>query len=296
MRVPSRDWSVSDSRSVQIIEVAPRDGLQNESAFVALADKVELVRKLVACGFKRIEVTSFVSPSAIPQLADADKLLPELPSEPDVEYISLVPNERGYDRALAAGARHIEIFTGATDAFCQANIRCSIEESFERFTPIMTRAAADSVTVRGAGSVAFHCPYSGPVNPARAVEVADRLLASGCHEVSIADTIGRASPDDTDRMLEVAVCRLPVEKVALHFHDTTGQAIENIRHGWKAGIARFDSSAGGLGGCPFAPGAPGNVASESVVEAFESAGVSTKIDQKLLAETAEWIRSLLGKS
>jgi isopropylmalate/homocitrate/citramalate synthase len=287
---------VSDRRPVELIEVAPRDGLQNEPVSVSLSDKAELVRRLVACGFRRIEVTSFVSPTAVPQLADADQLLPLLPSEPEVEYISLVPNERGYDRAVAAGARHVEVFTAATDAFCRANIRCTIDESFDRFEQVMRRASHDGVSVRGAVSVAFHCPYSGPVAPENAVAVAERLLAAGCNEVAIADTIGRATPDETDRLLEIAIRRLPVEQVALHFHDTTGQAVENIRHGWDAGVAKFDASAGGLGGCPFAPGAPGNVASEHVVEAFEAAGIATGIDIAALSETGSWIRSILGNS
>jgi isopropylmalate/homocitrate/citramalate synthase len=262
---------------------------------VSLHDKLALISRLVEAGFRRIEATSFVSPKAIPQLADADQLVPALPKRPDAEYICLVPNERGYDRAMAAGVRHVEVFTAATDAFCQANTRCTIDESFERFAPIMERAAVEGVTVRGAVSVAFHCPYSGPVEPAAAVAVAERLLAIGCAEVSIADTIGRASPDEVKRLLESALRRLPIERIAMHFHDTTGQAIDNIRVSWDAGISRFDSSVGGLGGCPFAPGAPGNVASESVVRMFESMNVSTGVDLDSLTATATWIRNVLGK-
>jgi hydroxymethylglutaryl-CoA lyase len=286
---------VSDKRSVELIEVGPRDGLQNEATPVSLADKLRLINRLVGAGFQRIEATSFVSPKAIPQLADAEDLMTALPERQDVEYICLVPNERGYDRAIAAGVRHVEVFTAATDAFCQANTRCTVDESFERFAPIMERAVVDGVTVRGAVSVAFHCPYSGPVDPEAAVAVAERLLLIGCSEVSIADTIGRASPDEVQRLLEVATRRLPVEQVAMHFHDTTGQAIDNIRVGWDAGVSRFDSSVGGLGGCPFAPGAPGNVASEGVVRAFEGMGVSTGIDVDMLTATATWIREVLGK-
>ena len=257
---------------VKMAEVGPRDGLQNEPGVVPAAIKIELIDRLSDAGLPVIEATSFVSPKAIPQLADADELVPSLPDRPDVDYICLVPNERGYERAISAGARHVEIFTAATDAFCEANTRCTVDESFERFAPVMARAASDGVKVRGAVSVAFHCPYSGPVDPLAAVSVAERLLEIGCSEVSIADTIGRASPDDVQRLLDVALASLPVEQLALHFHDTTGQAIDNIQLSWDAGIQRFDSSVGGLGGCPFAPGAPGNVASEQVVHSYGPAG------------------------
>jgi hydroxymethylglutaryl-CoA lyase len=287
---------VSDTRTVELIEVGPRDGLQNEATPISLDNKRALIERLIVAGYKGIEVTSFVNPAAIPQLADADQLLPTLPEYPDVQYICLTPNERGYDRALAAGATCIEVFTAATDAFCMANTRCTVEESFARFKPMMTRAANDRIRVRGAVSVAFHCPYSGPVDPTIAVDVAARLLEIGCDEVAICDTIGRATPDDTQRLLDEAGEQLPLERVALHMHDTTGQAIENIRLGWAAGISRFDSSVGGLGGCPFAPGAPGNVSSEDVVAAFESNGIPTGIDGDALAATASWIRQILGKS
>ena len=287
---------MSDRHSVELIEVGPRDGLQNESTPVSLADKLTLIERLIEAGCRRIEATSFVSPKAIPQLVDADELLPGLPDHPDVDYICLVPNERGYERAVAAGARHVEIFTAATNAFCQANIRCTIDESFDRFAPVMERAAADGVTVRGAVSVAFHCPYIGPVDPDAAVVVAERLLEIGCAEVSIADTIGRVSPEGVQRMLDVALPRLPVERIAMHFHDTTGQAIDNIRLSWDAGIAKFDSSVGGLGGCPFAPGAPGNVSSEQVVGMFSARGIETGIDLDRLTDTGSWIRAVLGKA
>jgi hydroxymethylglutaryl-CoA lyase len=293
---PYRGWSVSDRHAVELIEVGPRDGLQNESTPVSLTNKLSLIERLINAGFRRIEATSFVSPKAIPQLADADELVPALPDRPNVDYICLVPNERGYERAIVAGARHIEIFTAATDAFCLANTRCTVDESFERFAPVMERAAADGVKVRGAVSVAFHCPYSGPVDPDAAVRVAERLLGIGCTEVSIADTIGRAAPDDVRALLDLALPRLPIEQVAMHFHDTTGQAIENIRLSWDAGITRFDSSVGGLGGCPFAPGAPGNVASELVVGMFAAQEIDTGIDLDRLTETGAWIRSVLGKT
>lgn len=286
---------MSDRRPVELIEVGPRDGLQNESSPVSLADKLALIERLIGSGCRRIEATSFVSSRAIPQLADADELVPALPDREDIDYICLVPNERGYERSILAGARHVEIFTAATDAFCQANIRCTVDESFARFAPVMNRASADGVKVRGAVSVAFHCPYSGPVDPEAAVMVAERLLEIGCAEVSIADTIGRASPADVQQLLDVALPRLPIERVAMHFHDTTGQAIDNIRLSWDAGVSRFDSSVGGLGGCPYAPGAPGNVASELVAEMFAAEGVSTGIDLNPLTETGSWIRSLLGK-
>ena len=281
--------------TVRIIEVGPRDGLQNESVPVSLVDKRALIERLMAAGLREIEVTSFVSPKAIPQLADADQLLPTLPDLPHVTYIALIPNERGYDRAIAVGSRRIEIITAATDAFCQANTRCTIDESFERFAPVMARARIDGVTVRGAVSVAFHCPYSGLVEPRQAIDVAERLIAIGCDEVSIADTIGRATPEETDRLLEEALSRFSAAQLALHFHDTTGQAIANVERSWSAGITRFDSSVGGLGGCPFAPGAPGNVSTEEVASAFTVKGIDTGINLGLLRETGTWIRDVVGQ-
>jgi isopropylmalate/homocitrate/citramalate synthase len=285
---------VSSDRQLRIIEVGPRDGLQNERAILSVEQKLELIQRLIDAGLKSIEVTSFVNPTVIPQLADADELYPRLPQRDDVEFIALVPNERGYERAVEAGVKRIELFTGATDEFCQANIRCSIDQSFERFRPVAERAHADELTVRGAVSVAFHCPYSGPVEPDRAVTVAERLFELGCDEVAICDTIGRATQIEVESLLITAADRLPFSQLALHMHDTFGQAIANLEIGWEAGVGVFDAAVSGLGGCPFAPGAPGNISTESVVTKFDEMGVDTGISLDALREVAAWVGVLLA--
>ena len=292
---PSRNWPVSSNRPVRIVEVGPRDGLQNERAILTVDEKLTLIGRLIDAGLRSIEVTSFVNPAVIPQLADADALYPRLPQREDVEYIALVPNERGYDRAARAGVKRIELFTGATDEFCLANIRCTVDQSFDRFQRVVDRALADGLTVRGAVSVAFHCPYSGPVNPERAIEVGMRLLELGCDEVAICDTIGRATRAEVDVLFNLAADRLPFGQLALHMHDTFGQAVCNLEAGWEAGIGVFDASTGGLGGCPFAPGAPGNVSTESVVTMFQSMGVNTGISVEALQDTAGWVATRLAE-
>ena len=283
-------------RVVRIVEVGPRDGLQNERASLSVEQKLELIQRLIDSGLRSIEVTSFVNPAVIPQLADANELFPRLPRRDDLELIALVPNERGYDRALAAGSKRIEVFTGATDAFCLANIRCTVDESFDRFAPVLERARADGISVRGAVSVAFHCPYSGPVNPDAAIVVTERLFELGCDEVAICDTIGRATTEEVEALLGAAQGNLPFDKLALHMHDTFGQATANVRIGFDAGIRTFDAAVGGLGGCPFAPGAPGNVSTEAVAELFSFIGVDTGIERDRLRSTAEWVRGILAES
>lgn len=294
LTAPSRSWRVSNSPDVRIVEVGPRDGLQNERTTLTVDQKLDLIERLIGAGLQSIEVTSFVNPTVIPQLADADELFPHLPNRADVEYIALVPNERGYDRAATAGVRRIELFTGATDEFCQANIRCTVDESFERFRPVVARAQSDGVTVRGAVSVAFHCPYSGPVDPLRAIDVSARLFELGCDEVAICDTIGRATREEVDALLTAAVGRLPFDQLALHMHDTYGQATANLEAGWEAGIRTFDAAVGGLGGCPFAPGAPGNVSTEAVVATFGEMGIETGVSVDALREIGAWVRNLLA--
>jgi isopropylmalate/homocitrate/citramalate synthase len=291
----SQSWRVSSDREVRIVEVGPRDGLQNERAMLTVEQKLELIQRLIDAGLRSIEVTSFVNSAVIPQLADADELFPRLPQGDDFDLIALVPNERGYDRALAAGVRQIEVFTGATDAFCLANIRCTVDESFGRFDPVLARAHDDGISVRGAVSVAFHCPYSGPVSPEDAIIVAERLFELGCDEVAICDTIGRATKAEVETLLAIARDRLPFGKLALHMHDTFGQATTNVRAGWEAGIRTFDAAVGGLGGCPFAPGAPGNVSTEAVAGLFASIGAETGVNVDLLRSTADWVRGLLAR-
>jgi hydroxymethylglutaryl-CoA lyase len=280
--------------SVRIIEVGPRDGLQNEPATLALDAKLALIKRLALSGVREIEASSFVNPVAVPQLSDADALLPQIDRGLFDQIIALVPNERGYERAVRAGAQTIEVFAAATDEFSRANIRCSVDESFARFEAVIDRAKSDGIAVRGAVSVAFVCPFSGDVKPDVSLRVAQRLIQLGCYEVAICDTVGKASSRQVHALLDLLPIYLPIEQSALHMHDTTGQATDHVRAGYDAGIRAFDSSVGGLGGCPFAPGAPGNVSTESVVRMFDSVGVQTGISVELLSQTGSWIRELLG--
>ncbi len=284
------------SDSVTIVEVGPRDGLQNEPVAIPAETKAELVRRLHVAGIDQVELTSFVSPTAVPQLADAGALVAAVRDIPFTREIALVPNERGYERALASGVRTIEIFAAGTEEFSQANLRASVEEAFARFDVVARRAVADGIAVRGALSVAFVCPFSGPVPAENAVAAIDRLFDLGCYEVAIADTIGRASDKQVHDLLELAGRRLPLTKLALHMHDTIGNAIMHVQAGYDAGIRTFDASVGGLGGCPFAPGAPGNVATEMVVDHFAAQGIATGIDADELRSIASWIAGHLKKA
>jgi hydroxymethylglutaryl-CoA lyase len=281
---------------VTIVEVGPRDGLQNEPGIVPTAAKIAFIEALAAAGLPVVEATSFVSPTAVPQLADADEVMRTIRRRPGVRYPVLVPNERGFDRALAVRAEAIALFTAATEAFCRANIRCSIDESFARFRPVVDRAKEHGTWIRGYVSVAFDCPYSGRVAPESAVAVASRLFALGCAEVSIADTIGTARPEDVARLLAVASEVLPASRIALHFHDTHGRAVDNVAVAYDAGITTFDSAAGGLGGCPFAPGAPGNVATEAVVAYFTGRGVETGVDREAVLAAVASLRAAMVPS
>lgn len=272
-RVPA-----ATDRHVRIVEVGPRDGLQNESAPVPTAAKVAFVETLADAGFPVVEATSFVNPRAVPQLADAAEVMTAIRRRPGVRYLTLVPNERGLDRALAAGVDAIALFTAATEAFANANVGTTIDGTFERFAPVVARARGAGCWVRGYVSVAFGCPYAGDVPPADAVRVAERLFAIGCDEVALADTIGSATPALVSTVLDEAANPLPAERLALHFHDTAGTALENVAAGLAAGIRTFDASAGGLGGCPFAPGAPGNLATETLLDALHADGWSTGVD------------------
>lgn len=280
-------------RRISIYEVGPRDGLQNEATPIPTEAKIAFVNALAAAGLTWIETTSFVNPTAVPQLADASEVMQGIARQPGVRYPVLVPNERGMERALDAGVDAIALFAAASEAFSQANIRATIDESFERFQPVAEIAKREGVWLRGYVSTAFHCPYAGPVAPEQAVVVAERLFEIGCDEVAIADTIGRATPADTHRLLELAVQRLSVEKLAFHLHDTSGLALENIRLALDAGIAIFDGSAGGLGGCPFAPGAPGNLATEKLVSMLDEMGIETGVDAQAIRRAGEAMRALL---
>ena len=281
---------------VSVYEVGPRDGLQNEPATLASADKVRFVELLAEAGPAAVEVTSFVSPLAVPQLADADRVLPAVRRRAGVRYPVLVPNQRGMERARAAGAREIAVFAAASEAFSQANLGCSVDRSLERFRPLVETALRDGIWVRGYVSTAFGCPYQGSVPPAAVVRVAAALNALGCDQISIGDTIGVADPEQVADVTAALASALPLERLALHLHDTGGRAMENVAAGLEAGIRTFDASAAGLGGCPFAPGAPGNVATEALVATLHARGVETGVDEPALARAVAFVRSRLGSA
>jgi isopropylmalate/homocitrate/citramalate synthase len=274
------------SDRVAIVEVGPRDGLQNERVRIATDTKVRFVEALAASGLRRIEVSSFVRAEAIPQLSDAETVYARLTRLPDVRYSALVPNERGLDRALRAGVGEIAVFTAATDTFVRHNIRMSLADSLAHFAPVCERAKAAGVRVRGYVSTVFGCPYEGKVAPEQGIAVAERLFDLGCDEVSIGDTIGVATPGDVRRWLQAARGRLDFGKLALHFHDTRGTALVNVLIGLEEGIRTFDASAGGLGGCPYAPGASGNLATEDLVFALHGMGMNTGVDLDRLVQAS----------
>jgi len=283
------------SDPVTVVEVGPRDGLQNESAVVSAADKVRLIERLADAGLPVVEATSFVSPKAVPQLADADEVLPAVHRRAGVRYPVLVPNVRGLDRALAAGADAIAVFTAASDEFTRANIGMTIAESLLAFAPVLQRAHAEGMWTRGYVSTAFGCPYSGEVHPEVVAGVAAALRGLGCGQISIGDTIGVGRPEQVPAVVEAVSGSVPVEEIALHLHDTGGLALENVAAGLEAGVRVFDSSAGGLGGCPFAPGAPGNLATEALVGFLHERGYETGIDLEAVREAGAWMRGLVGR-
>ena len=264
--------------TVTICEVGPRDGLQNEAVAVSSDDKVRYIEMLAAAGFRSIEIASFVSPKAVPQLADADAVVAQVTRAPGCRFIALVPNERGLVRALAAGIDAIGVFTAASDSFTKRNIGMTIEESLATFAPLVKRAKAQGLYVRASISTAFGCPFEGAVPVANVVRIAERLLALGADELSVADTIGVATPNQVFDVMAALTPRVPLERIGLHFHDTRGTALANIMAGLQTGVAIYDSSAGGLGGCPFAPGATGNVATEDVLYLLEGMGIQTGVD------------------
>lgn len=266
-------------RQVTIVEVGPRDGLQNEPEIVPTAAKIRFVEALADAGLPYVESTSFVSPKAVPQLSDAGDVMAGISRRAGTRYPVLVPNERGLDRALEVGCDAVALFAAATESFSQANVRATIDETFERFAPVAAQALANDVWLRGYVSVAVDCPYSGPVDPEQAVTVAERLFELGCAEVALADTIGTASPRAVARLLDVTAERIGLDRIALHFHDTSGMALTNVMIGLDYGVSVYDAAAGGLGGCPFAPGAPGNLATESLLALLEGLGVETGVER-----------------
>ncbi|WP_135503467.1 hydroxymethylglutaryl-CoA lyase [Roseovarius aestuariivivens] len=277
---------------VEIFEVGPRDGLQNEPGEIAVADKVALIDRLSAAGFARIEVASFVSPKWVPQMAGSAEVMARIHRVPGVSYAALTPNMRGFDDAMAAGADEVAIFGSASEGFSRANINATIAESLERFAPVAEAARARDVPVRGYVSCVTDCPYDGPVAPAQVADVAARLLALGCYEVSLGDTLGRATPERVEAMLGAVVQAVPAAQLAGHFHDTAGRALENIEVALDHGLRVFDAAVGGLGGCPYAPGAKGNVATEAVHDRLIALGYDTGLDRGAVAEAADMARRM----
>ncbi|MBB6366088.1 hydroxymethylglutaryl-CoA lyase [Xanthomonas sacchari] len=283
------------SDRVRIVEVGPRDGLQNEKAWVATADKIELIARLGRTGLRSIEATSFVSPKWVPQLADAAEVYAGIAQVPGVDYPVLVPNLQGYERAAAVGVREVAVFTAASEAFNRTNTNAGIDESLARFAPVLERAAADGVKVRGYVSTVLGCPYQGEVPLADVVRVAQRLHAMGCYEISLGDTIGVGTPGKARAMLRAVATAVPMAALAVHFHDTYGQALANIAACLEEGVRVVDAAVSGAGGCPYAKGASGNVASEDVVYLLHGNGVETGIDLPALAATGRWLAQKLGR-
>lgn len=274
-------------RDVVVVEVGPRDGLQNEAQPVPTERKIAFIDALSSAGLAWIEATSFVNPRAVPQMADAGEVMRGITRFPGARYPVLVPNERGLDRAMDAGVDAIALFTAATDEFAQANVGTSIAGTFERFAPVIERAKAQGVWVRGYVSVAFGCPYAGPVAAGAVTTVTERLLSAGCDEICLADTIGVGVPADVRATLDAVGMSLPLGDLALHFHDTTGNALSNVAVALDRGVRIFDSAAGGLGGCPFAPGAPGNLATESLLAFLHQAGLRTGVDPEAVTRATD---------
>lgn len=286
MRLPHR---------VRMVEVGPRDGLQNEAQVISVDLRVGLIDRLTEAGLPVVESGSFVSPKWVPQMADTAEVLARIARKSGVSYPVLVPNMTGFEAARASGAEEIAIFAAASESFSRRNINCSIAESLERFVPVMEAAAQVGIRVRGYVSCVVDCPYEGPITPAAVTDVARKLLDLGCYEVSLGDTIGTGTPARIQAMIDAVAAAVPLERLAVHFHDTWGQALANILASLEKGVAVVDSSVAGLGGCPYAKGATGNVASEDVLYMLEGLGIETGVDLIRLASAGRWISSELGR-
>jgi hydroxymethylglutaryl-CoA lyase len=283
------------SNTVRIVEMGPRDGLQNEKTQVSVAARIAFIEALVAAGLRTVEVGAFVSPKAIPQMVGSDEVLRGISHIAGAEFHVLVPNLKGYEAARAAGAKVVSVFAAASEGFSRANINCSIAESIERFKPVVARARADGIGVRGYVSCVLGCPYDGEIKPQAVVDVATALWDLGCYEISLGDTIGVGTPGKARQLLRAVACSVPMASLAMHFHDTYGQALANLYAGMEEGARVIDSAAGGLGGCPFAPGATGNVATEDVVYMLEGLGVATGVDMTKLVAATNAITDQLGR-
>ncbi|WP_413875907.1 hydroxymethylglutaryl-CoA lyase [Albidovulum sp.] len=279
---------------IEIVEMGPRDGLQNEKRIIPTAEKIALVNALGRCGFARIEVASFVSPKWVPQMADSAGVMAGITRVKGVRYTALTPNMKGYEAAKAARADAVAVFASASEGFSKANLNCTIAESLDRFRPVAEAARADGIPVRGYVSVVTDCPYEGPVAPGAVARVAAALRDMGCFEVSLGDTIGQGRPETVDAMLAAVLDELPADRLAGHFHDTAGRALDNIDASLARGLRVFDAAVGGLGGCPYAPGAKGNVATERVEAHLSARGFSTGLDPERLAEAAAMAQAMRG--
>jgi hydroxymethylglutaryl-CoA lyase len=283
------------SDTVRIVEVGPRDGLQNERTPISVADRISFIEALIGAGLDTVEVGAFVSPKAIPQMVNSDQVLRGVSHHTGIEFPVLVPNEKGYEASQQAGAKQIAVFAAASESFSRANINCSISESIERFKPVVARARADGVKVRGYVSCVLGCPYEGDIEPQTVVEVARVLWDLGCYEISLGDTIGVGTPMKARQLLRAAAGHVPMANLAMHFHDTYGQALANLYAGMEEGARVIDSAAGGLGGCPYAPGATGNVATEDVVYMLEGMGIRTGVDMPKLVAATNVVSQLIGR-
>ena len=282
-------------KHVRIVEMGPRDGLQNEKQEVPTAVKLELIERLGEAGLPAIEATAFVSPKWIPQMADHTEVLERIRRKPGVSYPVLTPNLKGFEAARAAGAAEVAVFGAASEAFSKKNINCSIAESLDRFRPVIENALKNNIRARGYISCVVGCPYEGEVKPQMVAEVARALFDMGCYEISLGDTIGVGTPGKIRAMIEACATRVPADKLAGHYHDTYGQALANIYASMELGVATFDASVSGLGGCPYAKGASGNVATEDVVYMLQGLGIETGIDLDKLVETGAWISAFLKR-
>ena len=281
--------------TVRIVEVGPRDGLQNEKTPVSVADRIAFIEALIGAGLNPIEVGAFVSPKAIPQMVGSAEVLRGVSGYTGSEFHVLVPNEKGYEASQAAGAKIIAVFAAASEGFSRANINCTVAESIERFKPVLARAKADRIKVRGYISCVLGCPYDGEVKPQAVVDVAKTLFELGCYEISLGDTIGVGTAAKARQLLRAVAGDVPMAKLAMHFHDTYGQALANLYAGMEEGCRVIDSAAGGLGGCPYAPGATGNVATEDVVYMLEGMGIATGVDMTKLVSATNTISKLIGR-
>lgn len=285
----------SDDRNVCVYEVGPRDGLQNEKIIIPTAQKIALIDALSRVGFRKIEATSFVSPKWVPQLADASDVMSGIARVPNVQFSALTPNLKGFERAIDAGVDEVAIFASASETFSQKNINCSIEESLARFVPILKRAKTENIPVRGYVSCIVKCPYEGDIKPQAVANVAAKLLVMGCYEISLGDTIGAGSPETITSLLEEVIRHIPAVKLAGHFHDTHDNAIQNVRVALDYGLRTFDSAVGGLGGCPYAPGAKGNLSTSVLVNMLKDEGWQSGLNLQSLADANQFLQQIISR-